>query len=73
MVTPNSRQNPWGACASANLVDSVFTKASSNHPGGVNVLLTDGSVRFVKDSISLTTWQALGSMAGGEVVSSDSY
>ena len=73
MVTPNSRQNPWGACASANLVDSVFTKASSNHPGGVNVLLTDGSVRFVKDSINPNTWWALGTRGNGEVVSADSF
>ena len=47
--------------------------ASSNHPGGVNVLFTDGSVRFVKDSIGLVTWWALGSRARGEVLSSDSY
>jgi prepilin-type N-terminal cleavage/methylation domain-containing protein/prepilin-type processing-associated H-X9-DG protein len=47
--------------------------ASSRHSGGVNVLLCDGSVRFVKNSIAPQTWWALGSMAGGEVVSSDSY
>jgi prepilin-type N-terminal cleavage/methylation domain-containing protein/prepilin-type processing-associated H-X9-DG protein len=46
---------------------------SSNHPGGVNVCFTDGSVRFVKDSVSPQTWWALGSRNGGEVVSSDAY
>ncbi len=46
---------------------------SSYHPGGVNLLLGDGSVRFVKDSINLVNWQALGSRAGGEIISSDSY
>jgi hypothetical protein len=34
----------------------------------VNVLLADGSTRFVRDSITLATWQALGTMDGGEVV-----
>jgi len=47
--------------------------ARSYHPGGVNALLADGSVRFVKESISGMTWRALGSVAGGEIVSSDSY
>ncbi|WP_165251144.1 DUF1559 domain-containing protein [Paludisphaera soli] len=46
---------------------------SSNHSGGVNVAMGDGSVRFIKDSINRQTWWALGTRAGGEVVSSDSY
>ncbi|HZW34478.1 MAG TPA: DUF1559 domain-containing protein [Isosphaeraceae bacterium] len=46
---------------------------SSYHPGGVNVLFGDGSVKFVKDSVNLATWRALGTRAGGEIVSSDSY
>jgi prepilin-type processing-associated H-X9-DG protein len=45
----------------------------SYHPGGVNTLFGDGSVHFVKNSINLATWRALGTIAGGEVVSSDSY
>ncbi len=47
--------------------------ASSYHPGGVNALFADGSVRFVKNSISPVTWTALGTIAGGEVISSDQY
>ncbi len=47
--------------------------ASSYHPGGVNALMSDGSVRFVKDSTNAVTWRALGTIAGGEVISSDSY
>jgi prepilin-type N-terminal cleavage/methylation domain-containing protein/prepilin-type processing-associated H-X9-DG protein len=46
---------------------------SSNHPGGVNVAFGDGSVRFMKDTVNQTVWWAIGSMNGGEVVSSDQY
>jgi prepilin-type N-terminal cleavage/methylation domain-containing protein/prepilin-type processing-associated H-X9-DG protein len=45
----------------------------SLHPGGANVLMGDGSVRFVKQSINLLAWQALSSRANGEVISADSY
>ncbi|MFO0957877.1 MAG: DUF1559 domain-containing protein [Isosphaeraceae bacterium] len=46
---------------------------SSAHPGGVNVLFGDGTVRFVKDSVALTVWRALGTRNGGEVIGSDQY
>jgi len=46
--------------------------ASSYHTGGVNAGLADGSVRFVRDSITFSTWQAMGSKSGGEVFSNDS-
>ena len=49
---------------------SQHNAARSRHPGGVNVLLGDGSVRFVSNSIALTTWQALGSSQGGEAIGS---
>ena len=42
--------------------------AASNHPGGFNVLFADGSVRFIKTSISMQTFRALITRAGGEVV-----
>jgi prepilin-type N-terminal cleavage/methylation domain-containing protein/prepilin-type processing-associated H-X9-DG protein len=45
----------------------------SRHPGGVNTLLADGSVHFIKNSVSQITWWALGTKAGGEVISADSY
>jgi prepilin-type processing-associated H-X9-DG protein len=45
----------------------------SLHPGGSNFGFADGSVKFVKNSISLPTYCALGSRAGGEVVSADAY
>jgi prepilin-type N-terminal cleavage/methylation domain-containing protein/prepilin-type processing-associated H-X9-DG protein len=52
--------------------DDALT-ASSRHPGSVNLLMMDGSVRSIKDAINRTTWWALSTMAGGEVVSADSY
>jgi prepilin-type processing-associated H-X9-DG protein len=45
----------------------------SYHPGGVNALLTDGSVRFIKDSVAGAVWRSLGTISGGEVVSADAY
>ena len=43
-------------------------RAASAHPGGVNLLLLDGAVRFVNDDIDLDTWKALATRAGGDVV-----
>jgi prepilin-type N-terminal cleavage/methylation domain-containing protein/prepilin-type processing-associated H-X9-DG protein len=46
---------------------------SSNHPGGVNMAMGDGSVRFVKDTVNLQAWWGLGTRNGGEVISSDAF
>jgi len=45
-----------------------ITTARSDHLGGVNVLMADGSVRFVRERIQRATWRALGTRDGGEVV-----
>ena len=45
----------------------------SFHPGGVNMAYTDGSVRFLKDTVNNVTFQALGTKGAGETISSDSY
>jgi prepilin-type N-terminal cleavage/methylation domain-containing protein/prepilin-type processing-associated H-X9-DG protein len=45
----------------------------SNHPGGVNVAFSDGSVHFIKNSVAPNTWWALGSRALCEVIGSDQY
>lgn len=45
--------------------------ASSNHTGGVVMGRADGSVQFQSDSVDFATWQAIGSRAGGEVVTID--
>jgi len=51
----------------------LFNAARSKHPGGVNVGMCDGSVRFIKNSVNIYTFQAIASSKGGEVVSSDAY
>ncbi len=56
----------WGGTAGAVTV-------SSNHPGGVNSCFADGSVHFIKDSVSMNTWWAIGTRNGGETVGSDQY
>jgi prepilin-type N-terminal cleavage/methylation domain-containing protein/prepilin-type processing-associated H-X9-DG protein len=60
-------------CAGCGIDSSFSYGVSSNHPGGANLLMTDGSVRFVKDSVDRMTWWALGTRNGGEVISADNY
>ena len=69
LMTPNSKD---GDCGKYQGHGGMFT-SRSRHPGGVNALMTDGSVRFIKDSINRVTWWALGTRAGGEILSADSY
>ncbi|MFO0892299.1 MAG: DUF1559 domain-containing protein [Isosphaeraceae bacterium] len=52
---------------------SLNVTARSKHPGGVQSLLGDGHVTFLKDSVSLEVWRALGSANGGEVNASEGY
>ncbi len=47
--------------------------ACSFHPGGVNMLMGDGSVRFIKNSINPYTWWSLATIQGGEVISADAF
>jgi prepilin-type N-terminal cleavage/methylation domain-containing protein/prepilin-type processing-associated H-X9-DG protein len=47
--------------------------AIGGHPGGINVSMGDGSVRFIKNSINFRTYQALFSRGRGEIVSADAY
>jgi len=74
ILTPNS---PLKDCADSHgsSLDMASIKgryaARSYHTNGVNAALGDGSVRFVTNGISLTTWQALATRAGGEAAGSD--
>jgi prepilin-type N-terminal cleavage/methylation domain-containing protein/prepilin-type processing-associated H-X9-DG protein len=71
VMTPNKK-----ACYFSNSSASktwTLIGLSSNHSGGVNVGLLDGSVKFIKESVSQQTWWALGTRGGGEVVDASSY
>jgi prepilin-type processing-associated H-X9-DG protein len=69
MMTPNQRTCVYDGWHT----DSGVITASSNHSGGVNVGMLDGSVRFVKNSVSPMTWWAIATYAMGEIVSADSF
>ena len=77
VVPPNSKTWAWNTCQTCGPPcapsEAPFSNAQSAHPGGVNVLFADGGVRFVKDTIQMTTWMGLGTRAGGETISSDTY
>jgi prepilin-type N-terminal cleavage/methylation domain-containing protein/prepilin-type processing-associated H-X9-DG protein len=60
-------------CIGDDAILRTFAGSRSRHPGGVNSLLGDGSVRFVKNTINHPTWIAINSISGGEVVSGESY
>jgi prepilin-type processing-associated H-X9-DG protein len=47
--------------------------ARSRHPGGVNVLFGDGSVKFIKNTTNFAVWQAISTTKGGEIVSADQF
>jgi prepilin-type N-terminal cleavage/methylation domain-containing protein/prepilin-type processing-associated H-X9-DG protein len=48
-----------------------YMNPTGNHPGGVNVAYMDGSVHFIKNTVSLPTWWALGTRGRGEIISAD--
>jgi prepilin-type processing-associated H-X9-DG protein len=73
IVPPNAFNDQWTHCGLNASSRAVLSNADSYHPGGVNTLMSDGSVKFMKDSINQRTWWALGTKSNGEVVSSDSY
>jgi len=72
--TPNRKSCYYSDASGRPWVGAVnVIAASSRHPGGCNIALGDGSVKFIKATINPVTWQALGTIAGGEVLSADSY
>jgi prepilin-type N-terminal cleavage/methylation domain-containing protein/prepilin-type processing-associated H-X9-DG protein len=74
VATPNAYNDTWAYCGrDGSGTMAAFSNADSYHPGGVNVLMADGSVKFIKDTINQRTWWSLGTINGGEVVSSDSF
>jgi prepilin-type N-terminal cleavage/methylation domain-containing protein/prepilin-type processing-associated H-X9-DG protein len=71
-TTLNTPNSTFAECTN-NGYASGTTAMRSRHSGGVNILLADGSARFIKSSISQVTYWALGSKAGGEVIDASSY
>jgi prepilin-type N-terminal cleavage/methylation domain-containing protein len=63
VLPPNSN-----ACKNGLTWNGVAMTATSAHWSGVNLLLGDGSVRFVKASIALSTWQAFATISRGEII-----
>jgi prepilin-type N-terminal cleavage/methylation domain-containing protein/prepilin-type processing-associated H-X9-DG protein len=78
IAPPNSNLYKWSACRTdcnggCDGASMDYSNAQSYHSGGVNALLADGSVKFLKSSIALNVYWGLGSRNGNEVISSDSY
>jgi prepilin-type N-terminal cleavage/methylation domain-containing protein/prepilin-type processing-associated H-X9-DG protein len=76
IVPPNNSQYAWASCEAEPLDVwglAGFINVTSNHSGGANYAFADGSVHFLKSSISIQTYWSLGTRADGEVISSDSY
>ncbi len=76
MLPNGGGQYQWNSCRVDCCVQSQaahYLPATSSHPGGVNTLMADGSVKFIKNTITYQTWWALGTKSNGEVISSDSY
>jgi prepilin-type processing-associated H-X9-DG protein len=77
IVPPSSNQFTFAWCQVASssqaAADGDYMNTSSNHSGGCNFLFCDGGVRFIKSSIAINMYWALGTKANGEIISSDSY
>ena len=69
-VPPNNKGRD---CIVFITFDQAHIAARSYHPGGVNVAMVDGSVRFIRDQVQLPVWRAIGTRAGGEVLDATSY
>ena len=73
---PGNSLNPpcvVGTGVQAGLANPTRHGARSRHPGGVNVGMSDGSIKFIKNSTNIQVWRALSSSRGGEIVSADAY
>jgi prepilin-type N-terminal cleavage/methylation domain-containing protein/prepilin-type processing-associated H-X9-DG protein len=68
MVNDASKGLQCVAATNPNFLLKLVSVSRSRHTGGVNTLLGDGSVRFISNNISLTTWQNLGYISDGQVL-----
>ena len=60
-------------CINGVTWNGVAMTAGSRHDGGVGLLLGDGSVRSVKETVGPPIWRALGTIAGGETIAGDAF
>jgi len=72
-ITPNKISCAYSDVGQDGRATITMINASSLHPGGVNTLFMDGSVKFIKSSVSYVAWYALATPANGEVISADSF
>jgi prepilin-type processing-associated H-X9-DG protein len=80
---PNNKFRPMNETTNFGTTPGALGTAGNNagandelfsfHPGGVNVLMGDGSVRFLKDSINLRTLRGLVTLQGGEVLDASTF
>jgi len=68
IMTPNLKACVFQGQTQPLQGNAMCVGASSYHSGGVNVSFLDGSVKFIKDSVSQQTWWAIATKAGGEVI-----
>jgi prepilin-type N-terminal cleavage/methylation domain-containing protein/prepilin-type processing-associated H-X9-DG protein len=69
LLPPNAKQYNCQSGTGGDFDAPGIYKMSSFHPGGAHATFADGSVKFIKDSISLNVIWAIGSRNGGEVIS----
>ena len=60
---------PYLPCLATGASNQYSQVARSHHPGGVQAAFADGAVQFISDSIDTSTWQAIGTINGGETLS----
>jgi prepilin-type processing-associated H-X9-DG protein len=73
LLPPNPKYTNCSTNAANTIEDPGMMNMSSFHAGGANILMCDGSVKFLKDSTNMTVVWSLGSRAQGEVIGADSY
>ncbi len=72
IMPPNSQSCNFAWFNNTSFMTGAFA-ATSRHPGGVNTLMMDGSIRFIKSSVAPQVYWALGTEMGGEVVSQSDF
>jgi prepilin-type N-terminal cleavage/methylation domain-containing protein/prepilin-type processing-associated H-X9-DG protein len=73
VMPPNSWSCVQTVSPTTSYADGVIHTATSRHPGVVNVLFGDGTVRAVKSTVNLNVWWAVGTTANGEIVDGSAF